>query len=84
MAAEAHTSAAIFILKHIHPKECQKTVSAVIFHAAFVCQLFYEDTIGRHTGILILREAARLPQGLLAGRTQGTAAGTHNKTIAAF
>ena len=71
-------------IKNIHSEECQQSLSAVIFHAAFVCQLFHKNTIGRHTGILILWETARLSQGLLAGRTQGAAASTDNESRDTF
>ena len=70
-----------FLIKYVHTEEGQQSLSAVIFQAAFIGDFLHKDTVGRHAGILKLRERTGLAQLLFAGTAQGAAAGTHQKAM---
>lgn len=71
----------ILLVKYIHSKQTQETFSAIVFHLAGICQFLNEDTVGRHAGILQIREVTRLSLRLGAWCAESAAAGSHDQTI---
>ena len=69
-------------VKEIHAKEVHNARAAVVLHATVLRQLFHIHAVRRHTGKLLVREAAGLPCRDGTWVTEIAAAGAHHDAMA--